>query len=190
MAQEILLGSLGLGIVMLCVFLFFSLDGLKYNQVGLNYSSYFKSIENKTYSSGYHFIGLGHDFIPYDLTISTMEFSNQKGATLPLISCRTKDGLKLDLELSFQYRVISSKIFNIYTTYGNEMKEVLLRVAIDSISDTATKFSSLDFFTKRSLISDLMQKELNERIKKDMNCEVVFFQLRSIDLPDAYENAI
>ena len=35
-----------------------------------------------------------------------------------------------------------------------------------------------------------MYKELNDRIKKEVHCEVVFFQLRSIDLPDPYELAI
>jgi hypothetical protein len=69
--------------------------------VGLNYSSIFKSVEDKTYPSGFHFIGLGHTFIPYNLTIETIEFSKEAEASLPLISCRTKDGLKLDLEISF-----------------------------------------------------------------------------------------
>lgn len=100
MAKELLLGSLGFGLLTLGVFMFFSIDSLGYNQVGLNYSSIFKSIENKTYTSGFHFIGLGHEFIPYDLTITTIEFSKEKDATLPLITCRTKDGLKLDLEIS------------------------------------------------------------------------------------------
>ena len=101
MAKEILLGSFGLGVVILSLLLLVSLDSLEYNRVGLNYSSYFKSIENSTYTAGYHFIGLGHDFIPYDLTLATTEFSKQAGATLPPISCRTKDGLALGLELSF-----------------------------------------------------------------------------------------
>lgn len=101
MAKELLLGSFGVGLVILGVFLYFSIDSLSYNQVGLNYSGIFKSVENKTYHPGFHFIGLGHDFIPYDITITTIEFSKHRDATLPLISCRTKDGLKLDLEISF-----------------------------------------------------------------------------------------
>lgn len=101
MAKEILIGSLGVGIVMLAVFLGFSLSSLTYNQVGLNYSSYFKSIENATYTSGYHFIGLGHTFIPYQLNVETMDFSLENGATMPPIDCRTKDGLNLNIEFSF-----------------------------------------------------------------------------------------
>jgi hypothetical protein len=39
-----------------------SLSVLSYNEVGLNYSNWFKTIENKTYEHGIHFIGLGHSF--------------------------------------------------------------------------------------------------------------------------------
>jgi hypothetical protein len=101
MAKQLLLGSLGFGVVVLGIFMFFSIASLEYNQVGLNYSGIFKSVENKTYESGIHFVGLGHSFIPYDMTLATIEFSKEKDATLPLISCRTSDGLKLDLEISF-----------------------------------------------------------------------------------------
>lgn len=93
-----------------------------------------------------------------------MEFSNASSATLPPISCRTKDGLQLNLEISFQYRVLKDKIYDIYTTFATEMKNVLLRVAIDSISDTSTRYSSANFFVNRSSISDVMQADLDDRL--------------------------
>lgn len=65
MSKELICGSLSVGIIVLIGFVMLSLDKLEYNTVGLNYSSYFKSVENATYEAGYSFIGLGHDFIPY-----------------------------------------------------------------------------------------------------------------------------
>ena len=70
------------------------------------------------------------------------------------------------------------------------MKNILLRVAIDSISDTSTLYSSYDFFTTREKIGQQMKTDLNTRLKNDLYSEVVFFQLRSIDLPNDYEDAI
>ena len=69
-----------------------------------------------------------------------------------MIKCRTSDGLELDLEASLQYRANPDDIFKIYTSYGTFEKEILNRVVLDIISDTATLFSSNDFFTKRSQI--------------------------------------
>lgn len=60
MSKELLGCSAGFGLVVFSFFLFFSIDSLSYNQVGLNYSGIFKSVENQTYESGYHFVGLGH----------------------------------------------------------------------------------------------------------------------------------
>lgn len=82
-----------------------SMSVLSYNEVGLNYSNWYKTIEDKTYEHGIHFIGLGHSFLRYDIKLNTLEFSNAPDATLPMIKCRTKDGLELDLETSLQYRV-------------------------------------------------------------------------------------
>lgn len=70
------------------------------------------------------------------------------------------------------------------------MKNILLRVAIDSISDTSTLYTSYDFFTTRESIGQKMKEDLNTRLTNDLYSEVVFFQLRSIDLPNDYENAI
>ena len=77
-----------------------SLSVLSYNEVGLNYSQWFKTIENKTYEHGIQFIGLGHTFQRYNIKVDNIEFSASSDATLPMIKCRTADGLELDLEAS------------------------------------------------------------------------------------------
>ena len=164
MAKEVLIGSLGLGIVMLAVFIGISLRSLGYNEVGLNYSGYFKSIENKTYTSGFHFLGLGHSFIPYYLNLQNIEFSMETDATLPPIDCRTRDGLALKLEVSFQYKVEPDEIYTTYTTFGDKLKVILLRKAIDAISLVATYYESADFFhNKRKIIHD-MEDTLNKTL--------------------------
>lgn len=139
-----------------------SLSVLNYNEVGLNYSSWFKTIEDRAdpYGHGIHFIGLGHNFQRYQISLNTIEFSQESTATLPMIKCRTKDGLELDLEASLQYRVNKTQIFKIYTTYGENEKNILNRVVLDVISDTSTNYTSNDFFTKRSEIQQKMRDDL------------------------------
>ena len=51
-------------------------------------------------------------------------------------------------------------------------------------------YKAEDFFFKRSVINVDMAAQLNQRLKDDLYSEVVYFQMRSIDLPDAYELAI
>jgi regulator of protease activity HflC (stomatin/prohibitin superfamily) len=167
-----------------------SLSVLSYNEVGLNYSNWFKTVEEKTYYHGIQFIGLGHSFQRYDIKLNTIEFSKAPDATLPMIKCRTKDGLELDLEASLQYRVEPESIFKIYTSYGTQEKAILTRVILDIISDTSTKYTSNDFFTRRSVIQQAMTEDLRAQVLAQTWHEVRFFQLRSLALPDEYEKEI
>ena len=185
--QVIICGILSLTLLVAIIMIAASFSVLSYNEVGLNYSSWFKTIEDKTYEHGIHMIGLGHNFQKYDIKLNTIEFSNDENATLPMIKCRTKDGLELDLEASLQYRADKDNIFNIYTSYGNEEKEILTRVVIDVISETATRYTSNDFFTKRPVIQQEMQDDLQKDVLAATWHEVVFFQLRSLSLPDDFE---
>lgn len=75
-------------------------------------------------------------------------------------------------------------------TYGEYYKTQLLRVSVDSISDTATNYSAFEFFTERSKIAQGMEKALDIAVGQSVFVDIKFFQLRSIDLPDQYENAI
>jgi len=170
-----------------------SMSILGYNEVGLNYSNWFKTVEDKTYRHGIHFIGLGHGFQRYDIKLTTIEFSGEPDANLPMIKCRTSDGLELDLEASLQYRVNAADehaIFKIYTSYGPNEKAILNRVILDVISDTATLYTSNDFFTRRTEIQAQMKADLKSKVIQSTFHEVVYFQLRSISLPDLFENEI
>ena len=109
---------------------------------------------------------------------------------MPIIKCRTKDGLEVDLEASLQYRVQADNIFKIYTSYGTQEKAILNRVVLDVISDTSTLYTSNDFFTKRSQIQKKMEDDLHVKVLNSTWHEVVFFQLRSLSLPPAFENEI
>ena len=107
------------GIVCLALFITIimvasAVEVLGYNEVGLKYSSWFKEVENKTYSHGIHYIGLGRDFLRYDIKLTTIEFSNEADANLPLIQTRTRDGLIVTIEASLQYKVDETKIYDIY----------------------------------------------------------------------------
>lgn len=96
----IICSIISLTILVTIILIACSLSVLSYNEVGLNYSYWFKTIEDKTYEHGIHFIGLGHGFQRYDIKLNTIEFSKEADATLPMIKCRTLDGLELDLEAS------------------------------------------------------------------------------------------
>ena len=66
--------------------------------------------------------------------------------------------------MSLQYRVDPDSIFKIYTSYGTQEKAILTRVILDIISDTSTKYTSNDFFTRRSEIQKAMADDLRKSV--------------------------
>lgn len=136
----ILTSIISLTVLVTVILIACSLSVLNYNEVGLNYSNWFKTMDNTTYTHGIHFIGLGHQFHKYLISLSTIDFSNDKNSTLPPIVCRTMDGLKVTVEVSLQYRVEKENIFKIYSNYGDSELPILYRTIIDVVNDVATMF--------------------------------------------------
>lgn len=63
-------------------------------------------------------------------------------------------------------------------------------MAVDVLSDAATKYSAYDFFMDRQNIGYYMQNALDKLFKTELYSECEFFQLRAVDLPNEFEDAI
>lgn len=51
------------------VLISFMINTIEYNEVGLNYSGIFSSVEKETYDSGIHLLGIGHYFLKFPTTV-------------------------------------------------------------------------------------------------------------------------
>jgi hypothetical protein len=77
---------------------------LEATELGLDYSWVSKNVDSTVYNNGLHFLGIGHSFVRYPKMVQTIEFSRERGADLASIQSRTKDGLEVVIEVSFQYQ--------------------------------------------------------------------------------------
>ena len=75
-------------------------------------------------------------------------------------------------------------------TYADNFRTPCMKIAIDKLTDSTTKYNAYDFFKSKEAISVDMHKELNATFAEECFATVEYFQLKSIDLPDAYEKAI
>lgn len=116
----ICLVSLGIGVVALIILIITSFSQLEVNQVGLDYSGITKTIDKNIYTAGIHFLGVAHSFIKFPSTIQTYEFSKMPKADSNLIRSRTKNGLEVEIEVSFQYQFITNQLYDMYMKYGTE----------------------------------------------------------------------
>lgn len=104
------------------VFVFFSFASLDAYEYGLDYSGITKTVDSTVYPPGYHFLGFGHKFLVYPSTVQNMEFSIESQADRPPIVSRTEDGLMITFKASFQYLLMSNKLYELYMRYGEDYR--------------------------------------------------------------------
>ena len=168
----------------------FGFSSLEATELGLNYSWISKTISPEVKENGLYFIGIGHSFIKFPKTVQTIEFSEEKTANRGPIESRTSDGLEVTLEISFQYILQPDKLYDLYNTYGPKYGNVFQNIAINILTEEATKYTAYNFFMDRGKIKDDFQYELNLRFDKNCFSNIQFLQLRSVNLPNLFEQSI
>jgi len=171
-----------------------SFDSLEFTQIGLNYSFISETVEKEPYPSGRYYLGLGNSFIKFPKTLRTLYFVDdfEEGQNVPpALQSRTKDGLNVRLEVSFQYKLKLDQLYNLWSTFGHDKYEqTFIRIAIEQLTTAATMHNAHFFFTNRTAISKEFHHKLNKHFEQHAYAEVPFFQLRTVHLPDAFEDAI
>lgn len=180
-------------IVMLVVLIAISFKSLNVEEYGLCKSSWSKTIEDEPYTNGRHFIGPFKKFVKYPNTLQSIIMSDtDMDAVEPAILSRTKDGVEVSLEISFQYQLILTKLRELYFMYGEEHERIIKYVAIDGITDMATEFTAYEFFNNRTAVDSYMQDGMVQKFNSSLSGigYLQEFQLRDYTLPPDFEAAI
>ena len=165
-------------------------SSLEATEFGLDYSWIFKQISPEIRENGIHYLGICHSFIRFPKTVQTIEFSHERNANRGPILSRTSDGLEVRLEISFQYVLQPENVFKLYNKYGKDYLKIFQNMAIHLLTEEATKYTAYNFFMDRGLIKDDFQRNLNEFFNNVLFANIVFLQLRNVDLPDLFEESI
>lgn len=87
-------------------------------------------------------------------------------------------------------RLQKENIFRLYSQFGENYFKVLENTAVDILTEEATKYTAYEFFWDRGVIKDDFQVALDNALAKTCFANIQFLQLKTVDLPDAFENAI
>jgi len=177
-------------LIVVVVLIATSFSSLEYTELGLNYSFLGSSVENKGYGSGLYCLGPFHSFVKFPSTVQTIQFSDDHDSAGPPLRSRTNDGLEVALEVSFQYQLNSTSVYDLYMKYATNYEPVYVNMATDLVTRLATQFSAYEFFSNRTTISAGMERALTEAFEAQAFATVPFFQLRAVSLPKEFEEAI
>lgn len=189
----------GVSIVALIVGLLMSFGSVEVTETALNYSLLWQRAETQPYSSGRYFVGPFNYFIRFPAVVRTIQFSDPDSGDLSasergegLLRSRTSDGLDVSIEISFQYQLKPEQLYDLYTTLGEDahFHNLFVRKAMDRLTQYATTYSATEFFVNRTMIGRNMEQELKAEFERSLFSTVFSFQLRSVQLPKPFEDAI
>lgn len=183
---------IGVSIVTFIILFIISFDSLEYQEIGLNYSWLSETVEEKPYESGRYYLGVSNHFIRFPKMVTSVFFIDDpnEGLQGPALQSRTRDGLNVRLEVSFQYRLFFDQLYKLYTTLGADYEKTFIRMAIEQLTTAATLHNAHFFFTNRTEVSTEMQNMLDRHFRAHAFAEIPFFQLRTVHLPAEFEDAI
>jgi len=159
--------------------------------------------------AGLKFVGLGNSLQEYPSTIQTMYFVwDRKGisvadgekdtATRSIVKgpirARTKDGLEMQVSVSFQWRFQPEGIIPLNSILGHELyQDEFVRFARSGVVEACSLFPAQFYFTNRTAITEKMKEVLRDnfiRPQKSLSASIVGMQLREVDLPDLFDDEI
>ena len=165
-----------------------SFEKVSYNEYALNVNSIDGTIENKVYEEGFHFIGLLNDFIRFPSTWTTIEFSPSSDANdIPIIS-QTKNGLFVDVDVSFQFRLRKADILQLYSEYGGDYSDYIEKVARSALRTVIGNYDAEQLYTNRTVVNAEMFSSMHNAL--DSIVEMGDFQLRDIEFPYSFKKAV
>ena len=107
------------------------------------------------------------------------------------IQCNSRDGLRIQLLLSFQYVPLRSFLPTLTRRYKNyeKYRDVVISMSRSSFRHTCSMYTAEDYQLNRSGISAQMETLLVERLNT-IYTDVVELQLGNIERPRAFEVAV
>lgn len=164
-----------------------SFSKLDANDMGLNYSANSLTIDTtKVYTSGVHFLGLGHSFIVFPRTIQELEFTGSE-----IVVARSQDGLPVSIEGRVLYRLRDNvdSLATLHLMFRSKHKDAYLISGKQVIRDVASTYDAFDFWSSRDLIQTAMTEQLAIRMG-DLFATDVTFVLTSAEVPYSLQMAI
>jgi len=168
-----------------------SLDYVEQNEYGLVYNWVTKTIGKEVYHGGTHPIGFWNKFVVFPATVRSIEFSNRRWplATSPTLHTRTKEGLGLQLSISFQYTLNPDRLAELYALTNVAYEGLFVRIARDQLLEAAAEYEGPQYWLQRQDVGDHMRGLVDQQLRE--SCAKLWgLQLLVIDLPDRYEKAI
>jgi len=168
-----------------------SLKKVSSTQFGVEYNVWSKKLESVSKAGGLFLGPVGYRFVKFTSTQINADFSD---------TCVSKDGLRVIVDVSYQYRLYQESIIEVVLKYREFEKwnQVVNFAANSAIQHSCSAWNVTDFQSNRALVQETMFENLQKKIEGDKNTDfsrgvyaiASSLQLKNVDLPFQYQEAV
>lgn len=179
-------------VLVIVILIISSFSNLEPTEVGLRYKGAACSIDKtEIFQGGRHFLGPSQSFFIFPKTTQIIKFSRDAGSDDTYLQARTSDGLAVQLQVSFNYRLKLdvSEINSLYMKFLDEPKKFYIRFARQAIRDAASEFAVFDYFANRDAVISKMQQRVRESLG-EVHANLESFNLLNVMVPPEFQSSI
>lgn len=172
--------------ILIIVLISTSITQIQSTEVGVEYLTVVPYLNPNILIEGLNIHTPFSSIIIWPIIYQTIQFNGEKN-----ITCNSQDGLEVVMDVSFQYIPKYEKIYELTSLYETFQKyaELVEVVARSSIRHVCSDFTVDAFQSNRSQVHEQMETQIiNDMIK--IHSDIVELQLRNIERPRLYENAV
>lgn len=164
-----------------------SYDLVNPNEVGLIYDGNLHTlVDSESWAQGRHFVGIGRSFIKFSTLEHTIKYTGSD-----IISTRTMDGLRVTMDVTFQYKLKTSadSLSWIYSNYAYDWHPIYMKIGRSILRNVVAEYKAFWLVSRRHELAAQMQIELKAQLGA-AGAKVISLQLISITIPTSIEDAI
>jgi len=163
-----------------------SFDTLDPHVCGIKYSNVQKDIDDRIYNNGRYFVGLGSYFLTYPVTLQNINYGSEDDSQ---ITCWTREGQEVNIDVSWWYRLQRNHVIDIYHRYNDDFHSRLIQIGVGMVKEVCSNYTAEDFFLKRRQIGGSMLDFMRARYEQEW-ATIEIFNLRKIGIPSRFEDKV
>ena len=135
-------------------------------------------------TAGTHYdLWITNKYIKYDTKVQNLEIST---------AAYSSDAQPMEVAMTVQYQILSDKVVDIATQYGNlkALENRIQSIAIEKTKSVLSGHKAMDIIANRASISPAVEVVIKDAVGEEYYVNIVTIVLTNIDFSDAFEKAV
>lgn len=177
------LGLIGAVVVVAIALIASSARRLDSAEVGLSYDPNQRKLGSTAKREGLHFGAPGYKFIKFSSVFETVAYTK--------VTCLNKDGLVIDLDVQFQYRVNANHLKKVVWEFrdADNYETIVRSIGLYAIHDGCSEYNTSQTVNERAEFQSRIQEIMEQRLG-NVSAVVTDLQVSNIGRPLKYEEAL